>query len=110
MVAVIQLAIMLGATVGGVLFDSSGYMSTFAISAALLLMAALLATVASRVSVHQSELRPGQSYHRSASADPHQCQLADEREADRTRSNIQKSMQLCGTNLSMDSCLDSRKS
>jgi predicted MFS family arabinose efflux permease len=43
MVAVIQLAIALGSTVGGVLFDHSGYRATFAISAGLLLVAAILA-------------------------------------------------------------------
>jgi len=52
MVAVIQLAIMLGATVGGVLFDASGYASTFGASAVLLLVAALLAVVTSRLSAH----------------------------------------------------------
>jgi len=43
MVAVIQLAIALGATLGGVLFDASGYRSTFAASTGLLLAAAWLA-------------------------------------------------------------------
>jgi predicted MFS family arabinose efflux permease len=52
MVAVIQLAIMLGATVGGVLFDASGYASTFGVSAALLLVAALLAVATSQLSAH----------------------------------------------------------
>ena len=42
MVAVIQLAIALGSTVGGLLFDSSGYQSTFVASAAVLLLAAFL--------------------------------------------------------------------
>jgi predicted MFS family arabinose efflux permease len=42
MVAVIQLAIALGATVGGVLFDASGYQSTFVVSAVVLLIGALL--------------------------------------------------------------------
>lgn len=48
MVAVIQLAIALGSTVGGVLFDSSGYQSTFAVSAGLLLAAAILACLTAR--------------------------------------------------------------
>ncbi|MDH4873935.1 MFS transporter [Pseudomonas sp. BN515] len=48
MVAVIQLAIALGSTVGGLLFDSSGYRSTFVASATLLLFAALLTFVTSR--------------------------------------------------------------
>jgi predicted MFS family arabinose efflux permease len=48
-VAVIQLAIALGSTVGGLLFDTSGYQSTFAASAIVLLMAAGLAFMTSRV-------------------------------------------------------------
>jgi len=47
-VAVIQLAITLGAVVGGVLFDSRGYMATFGVSAALLLAAALLTVLTAR--------------------------------------------------------------
>jgi predicted MFS family arabinose efflux permease len=43
MVAIVQLAIMLGATLGGLLFDQSGYQATFALSAGLLVMAAGLA-------------------------------------------------------------------
>ncbi|MBP0494254.1 MFS transporter [Pararoseomonas indoligenes] len=43
MVAVVQLAITLGATVGGLLFDASGYRTTFVFSAVLLLLAAVLA-------------------------------------------------------------------
>ena len=46
MVAVIQLAIALGATAGGVLYDRSGYESTFALSAAALLASALIAGMA----------------------------------------------------------------
>jgi predicted MFS family arabinose efflux permease len=42
MVAVIQLAMALGSTVGGLLFDTSGYQSTFVASAAVLLFAAFL--------------------------------------------------------------------
>lgn len=48
MVAVIQLAIALGSTVGGVLFDSSGYQSTFVASAAVLSIAAFLSLLTSR--------------------------------------------------------------
>jgi len=48
MVAVIQLAIMLGATVGGLLFDTSGYRATFGASAGLLVLAAVLALLAAR--------------------------------------------------------------
>lgn len=43
MVSVIQLAITAGASAGGVLFDASGYQSTFGFSAALLCGSALLA-------------------------------------------------------------------
>ena len=48
MVAVIQLAIALGATVGGVVYDASGYRSTFAVSAAVLGASALVAAAAAR--------------------------------------------------------------
>ena len=48
MVAVIQLAITLGAAVGGMLFDRWGYQATFLASAALLISSALIATLASR--------------------------------------------------------------
>ncbi len=54
MVAVIQLAIALGSTVGGLLFDSTGYRSTFAASAAVLLAAAFLAFLTSRSQVRQA--------------------------------------------------------
>ena len=50
MVAVIQLAIMLGASAGGMLFDAAGYRATFATSAGLLLVAAVLASMAARAS------------------------------------------------------------
>ncbi|MCA8274697.1 MFS transporter [Burkholderia sp. AU30280] len=46
MVAVVQLAIGLGATIGGMLFDLHGYRATFAMSAALLALAGGLAVVA----------------------------------------------------------------
>jgi len=48
MVAVIQLAIALGSTIGGLLFDSTGYQSTFVASAAMLLGAAFLTVLTSR--------------------------------------------------------------
>lgn len=48
MVAIIQLAIAAGATVGGVAFDLSGYQATFELSAGLLIVATLLAYLASR--------------------------------------------------------------
>ncbi len=49
MVAVIQLAIACGSTMGGLLFDSMGYRSTFMASAAVLLLAASLAFLTSCV-------------------------------------------------------------
>lgn len=48
MVAAVQLSIALGSTIGGVLFDVSGYRATFMSSAALLLMAAVLAFLTTR--------------------------------------------------------------
>jgi predicted MFS family arabinose efflux permease len=59
LVAVVQLAIMLGATLGGLLFDMSGYQATFGLSAALLVVAAVAAVVAAK-----SELRakPSRGY------------------------------------------------
>lgn len=49
MVAAVQLSIALGSTIGGVLFDGSGYRATFVASAALLLIAALLASLPARI-------------------------------------------------------------
>jgi predicted MFS family arabinose efflux permease len=54
MVAVIQLSIALGSTVGGVLFDSSGYQSTFVASAAVLLFGAFLTLRTSRSQTPQA--------------------------------------------------------
>lgn len=48
LVAVIQLAIALGSTLGGWLFDGGGYQSTFVTSAGVLLLGALLSMMASR--------------------------------------------------------------
>jgi predicted MFS family arabinose efflux permease len=48
MVAVVQLSIALGSTVGGLLFDASGYRSTFAFSAGLLLIGAFLVVLTAR--------------------------------------------------------------
>lgn len=48
MVAVIQFSIALGSTIGGVLFDSNGYQSTFIASAAVLLLSAFLTFKTSR--------------------------------------------------------------
>ncbi|TXF96971.1 MFS transporter [Massilia arenae] len=52
MVAVVQLAIMLGATLGGLLFDASGYRATFYLSAGLLVAAAIVALLAARSARH----------------------------------------------------------
>ncbi|MDY0976775.1 MFS transporter [Massilia sp. CFBP9012] len=52
MVAVVQLAIMLGATLGGLLFDASGYRATFYLSAGLLVAAAFVALLAARSARH----------------------------------------------------------
>ncbi len=48
MVAVIQLAIALGATLGGLAFDLSGHRATFELSAAILVAAAVVAYLAGR--------------------------------------------------------------
>ncbi|MGJ7544109.1 MFS transporter [Variovorax sp. LT1R16] len=48
MVAVVQLSIAMGSTVGGLLFDRSGYRSTFAFSAGLLLVGAFLVFLTAR--------------------------------------------------------------
>lgn len=48
MVAVIQLSIALGSTLGGLLFDGSGYRMTFLASAILLVLAAVMAYFTSR--------------------------------------------------------------
>jgi predicted MFS family arabinose efflux permease len=53
MVAVIQLSIALGSTVGGLLLDRSGYQSTFGASASLLLVAALLVWLTARTQAKQ---------------------------------------------------------
>lgn len=48
MVAIIQLAIMLGAVTGGVLYDARGYQATFEVSAVLLIAASLCALFTAR--------------------------------------------------------------
>jgi predicted MFS family arabinose efflux permease len=55
MVATIQFAITLGATIGGLLFDRSGYQTTFLTSAGILVAGALLAYASLRAS-------PGESF------------------------------------------------
>lgn len=54
MVAIVQLAIASGATVGGLLFDFSGYRATFESSAMLLGVAAVLAWLAARSATREA--------------------------------------------------------
>jgi predicted MFS family arabinose efflux permease len=54
MVAIIQLAIASGATIGGLVFDLSGYRATFELSATLLGVAAVLALLAARAAARES--------------------------------------------------------
>lgn len=51
-VAIIQLSIALGSTLGGLLFDYSGYQSTFLLSATLLLISALLSILTAQASTN----------------------------------------------------------
>lgn len=57
MVAVVQLAITVGATVGGGLFDKSGYQATFDMSAGLLVVASILAVLTARAGVQVTTVR-----------------------------------------------------
>lgn len=57
MVAVIQFAITLGASVGGLLFDGLGYRATFAASAILLVLSGLAAILAARSARQISQSR-----------------------------------------------------
>jgi predicted MFS family arabinose efflux permease len=52
MVAVIQLSIALGSTLGGLTFDHTGWQSTFALSGGLLIVAAGLTILTSRQTHH----------------------------------------------------------
>jgi predicted MFS family arabinose efflux permease len=63
MVAVVQLAITAGASLGGVLFDACGYQATFGASAAILCSSAVLALLAWR------SASSGQAANRSTSSD-----------------------------------------
>jgi predicted MFS family arabinose efflux permease len=58
LVAVVQLAIMLGALAGGLLFDARGYQATFDASAGLLVTAAVLALLAGRAESRTRQLLP----------------------------------------------------
>jgi len=61
-VAMVQLSIALGSTVGGLLFDHSGYQSTFLLSAALLLISAGLTVIAARTTKNGSHNNAGASF------------------------------------------------
>jgi predicted MFS family arabinose efflux permease len=65
MVAVIQLAITLGASLGGLLFDSRGYHATFFTGAALLVLSAFVAFLASRGATSE---RDGRNQNTAATA------------------------------------------
>ena len=52
MVAIIQLAITLGATLGGILFDAQGYQSTFIFSASILVLSAIFSLLTWRHLLH----------------------------------------------------------
>lgn len=52
MVAIIQFAITLGATIGGLLYDSYGYSATFYMSATILLLGAITAFLTWRNAIH----------------------------------------------------------
>nr|WP_240780327.1 MFS transporter [Serratia proteamaculans] len=54
MVAIVQLSIALGSTLGGFAFDHSGYQSTFTISIVLLVIAAALTLWTSRKDLYQT--------------------------------------------------------
>ena len=54
MVAVVQLSIAMGSTLGGLLFDHSGYRATFVLSAGLLLVAGILVWFTARADVAKS--------------------------------------------------------
>nr|WP_310354949.1 MFS transporter [Methylobacterium sp. BE186] len=58
MVAAVQLAITLGASAGGLVFDSSGYQATFALSAAILCGSALVAFLAARSAARRPHSSP----------------------------------------------------
>jgi predicted MFS family arabinose efflux permease len=63
MVAAIQLAITLGAAAGGLLFDVSGYQSTFALSAALLCASAFLASIGWRADAPPAARQIARGHH-----------------------------------------------
>ncbi len=66
MAAVVQLAIMLGELVGGLLFDAGGYRATFSLGAGLLVIAAVFAVLGARAGREHPQLQAGQGISRSA--------------------------------------------
>lgn len=66
MVAAIQLAITLGASAGGLMFDSSGYQATFAVSAAILCGSAVVAFIASRRAAATGQSEAQRDAHQTA--------------------------------------------
>ena len=54
MVAVVQLAIMLGAMVGGLVFDAGGYRGTFELAAVVLVAASAVSVLAARAGAQAS--------------------------------------------------------
>ena len=69
MVAVVQLSIALGSTVGGLLYDSRGYQATFGLSALLLIGAALLALWTARSASAPARTRRPAPIHESCSTE-----------------------------------------
>jgi predicted MFS family arabinose efflux permease len=69
MVATIQLAITLGASLGGLLYDMRGYQSTFAASAILLCGSAYLGVKAGRAAVADNVATEPSLYHQRAATD-----------------------------------------
>ncbi|MCQ9422214.1 MFS transporter [Pseudomonas sp. LJDD11] len=57
MVAVIQLSIALGSTLGGVLFDTQGYQTTFVAAAIVLIASAALTLATARINASRNPLR-----------------------------------------------------
>lgn len=76
MVAVIQLAITLGATLGGLLYDAMGYQATFIASGVFLLIAAALALFVSRSDPAKVRaLRTSHASHRETGSHGERCAM-----------------------------------
>ena len=91
MVAVIQLAITLGASVGGLLFDGSGYRATFGASAVILGLSAVIALIAARKAAVPTRAQLGRAgspscltqRRRSDASGTHRTQPPEPAQADR---------------------------